>query len=94
MKTTTFIVPPVLLVKLFGVPECIALPHKIDGTTEFTAHGKQWQVKKLRRGTYFLIETTAGASTRGRFGTATEISDDIGRVLESGALPRSETSVH
>ncbi len=93
MANVIHVIPPAYLVTLFNVPEFVALPAKIGGDAVlFDAHGKRWQVKRLRRSVYFLAELVHPC-TRARFGTAKEIAEDIGIVLECGALPHAKNSM-
>ena len=79
------VVPPVLLVRLFGVPESIAMPRKVGDIVQYAAHGRQFQVKRVNRDTWHLRDL--GIAERSRFGTVKEIADDVGSTLETGALP-------
>ena len=89
MKTMV-VVTPTLLVKLFGVPECVRLPAKMREETTFEAHGRHFIVKRIERNTWFL--SCPLCDPRARFGTQTEIAADIGHVLECGRLPHEKHS--
>lgn len=71
------------------VPEAVTMPGKIGEEVTFIAHGKRWHVKRVRRDCWWLSAPLH--DSRCRFGTQAEIADDIGVVLETGALPRSAT---
>lgn len=90
---TTVIVPPVMLVQMFGVPEMVKLPTKKGGDHEtiFDAHGKRFYCRKISGSEYML--TCPMATPRARFGNAKEMAEDIGRALETGSLPQSASSV-
>ena len=82
------VVPPVLLVKMFGVPELVRLPTKAGESVVFTAYGKEWLCKYICRDTLCLRHV--GHDHHARWGTARQIAADIGHVLETGALPCSK----
>ncbi len=84
------IVPPTLLVRMFGVPPMIPMPGIIGTETTFAAYEKRWTVKKIRRDTWTLA---CGGVDRIRFGTMDEIASDIGHVLETGVFPSCKTSM-
>lgn len=67
----------------------IHLPVKIGEEVSFSAHGKTYSVKRIARSTWHLRDTAI--KTHSRFGTAQEIAEDIGHVIECGSLPRSGT---
>lgn len=85
---TIHIVPPALLVQMFGVPESVALPTAIGAETVFDAHGKRFYCKKVRRDCFHLSAPLS--SPRFRWGTAKEMAEDIGHVLETGSMPQSK----
>ena len=86
------ICPPLLLVRMFGVPDAVAMPAKIGDEITFKAHGQEWYCKRLPN-SYFLAAFVDGKPHgRARFGTAKQIAKDIGAILETGALPREKTS--
>jgi hypothetical protein len=76
-----------MLVKMFGVPELVRLPATVGQETTFEAHGKRFHLKRIATDTWFL--SCPLNDPRARFGTQEEIAEDVGRVLESGHLPRS-----
>jgi hypothetical protein len=82
------IVPPVLLVRMFGVPESVTMPRKIGQEITFTAYDRLFHCKRVRRDCWWLSAPLS--SPRCRFGTADEIAADIGHVLETGNLPESK----
>lgn len=85
------VVPPKLLVKLFGVPSMVVLPSKVGQATTFSAHGQTFHVKRVSRESWLLTDPReAGYNPNGRWGNAEEISDDIGHVLECGRLPHGK----
>ena len=82
------IVPPKMLVEMFGVPESVAIPSKVGQETVFDCHGRRFYVKKLSQSTWML--TNPLNDPRARFGSsAADIGEDVARVLETGKLPRS-----
>lgn len=84
------VVPPTMLVKMFGVPEMVRIPDKIsDGPNEFSCHGRTFRVKRISRDTWHLRDLAI--SERSRFGTKKQIAEDVGKVLETGVLPRSSS---
>lgn len=91
MARTIVVVPPTMLVQMFGVPDRVALPSAKGGETVFDCYGKRFYVKKVTQSAFML--TCPLHYPQARFGTAGEIADDIGRVLETGVLPREKTSV-
>lgn len=88
---TIVIVPPVLLVRMFGVPEHVKMPTKNNPEVTFDAHGRRFTVRRINPTTYTL--SCLLHDPRMRFGTANEIAEDIGHVLETGRLPHAKTSV-
>lgn len=84
------VVPPAMLVKMFGVPELVRLPVKVGETTTFTAHSIEWKCKYIRRGVYYLGKADSRGQVHARWGRAAEIAEDIGHVLEHGSLPCSD----
>lgn len=91
MAKRIVVVPPRLLVDLFGVPESVSLPSRRGEEITFEAHGKRFHVKKITGTEYFL--SCPLHSPRTRFGTGKEIAEDIGRVLECGILPQCKEKV-
>lgn len=85
------IVPPTMLVKIFGCPESVRIPTKKGEEVVFDCYGRRFYVKKLSQSTYML--TNPLNDPRARFGTAKEIADDVSRVLETGRLPREKSSM-
>ncbi len=69
----------------------VSLPKKIWEQTVFRAHGKSWRILKEGNDAYSFC-ADAEPTVR-RFGTAKEIAEDIGIVLECGALPRAKNSM-
>lgn len=61
------------------------MPRVTGETREFHAHGRTFQVKRLRANVWHLRDTAV--STRSRFGTYAEIAEDIAVTMESGKLP-------
>lgn len=61
------------------------MPRVIGDTHEFHAHGRAFQVKRLRANVWHMRDTAI--SSRSRFGTYTEIAEDVARAMESGHLP-------
>ena len=88
MNEALVVVPPLFLVRLFGVPASVRLPAKVREEVTFEAHGKCFHVKRLASDVWFL--SCPLNSPRARFGTLEEIAEDVGHVLETGALPVSK----
>lgn len=61
------------------------MPRTIGEVCEFHAHGRTFQVKRLRANVWHMKDTAI--NTRSRFGTYAEIAQDIAVALESGKLP-------
>jgi hypothetical protein len=59
--------------------------HKIGDSMTFTSYGNTFEIKCLRQGSWHLRDINI--KSRSRFGTFPEIREDVGKVLESGALP-------
>lgn len=87
-KQSLVVVAPTLLVELFDVPPMIRMPAKLREEITFKAHGKRWHCKRLATDIWSLSAPLHSPDMR--FGTAAEIADDIGFVLETGELPRSK----
>ncbi len=87
MKRLT-IVPPTYLVTMFGVPESVGMPARVGDEVTFEAHGKRWHTKRVNRISWNLWAPLH--SPRMRWGTRKEIAEDIGVVLETGAMPQSK----
>lgn len=77
------------------------LPRHINDTTEFTAHGIVWVIRKISATEFSLRKKFTGSpynlgdvgmAGRARFGIAREIREDIGYVLENGVLPPRKRS--
>lgn len=85
------IVPPVLLVRMFGVPESVAMPRRVGDEITFEAYSKRWHCKRINRNTWNLWAPLH--SQRMRFGNSSQIAEDIGHVLETGAMPQIKTSM-
>jgi len=66
----------------------ITIPNKMREATLFPAHGKTWQIKRIRRDCWYLAEYKLGGPSR--FGTRKQIIKDVGYLLESGHLPHSK----
>jgi hypothetical protein len=90
-KQSLVVVAPTLLVNLFGVPPMVRIPSKMREEITFEAHGKRWHCKRIASDTWML--SVPLHSPRARFGTASEIAEDIGSVLETGELPQSKHQV-
>lgn len=84
------IVPPMLLVRMFGVPDRVAMPRKVGEEITFEAYSKRWHCKRISKTTWNLWAPLH--SPRMRFGNASQIAEDIGHVLETGALPMAKES--
>ena len=82
------IVTPLLLVQLFGVPDAVNMPRKVGEEITFDAHGKRWHCKRVNRYSWNLWAPLH--SPRMRWGNAKEIAEDIGNVLETGAMPEAK----
>jgi hypothetical protein len=91
MAQDTFVVAPTLLVKMFGVPESVRVPRKLGEETTFIAYSIRFHLKKLASDTWCL--SCPLHSPRCRFGNRAEIIEDVGKVLETGALPKSVNAV-
>jgi hypothetical protein len=76
------------MVKLFGNPEMVRMPSKIGEEITFECHGKRFHCKRVRRDCWWLSSPLHSPVCR--FGNAGEIAEDIGNVLETGALPQSK----
>ena len=90
-KQSLVVVAPTLLVNLFGVPPMIRLPSKVREEITFDAHGKRWHCKRIATDVWALSAPLH--SPRMRCGTASEIAEDIGSVLETGELPQPRPPV-
>lgn len=61
------------------------VPLKVGVTEAFTARDRTFEVKRVNHDTWHLRDVNV--STRSRFGTLSEIREDVANVLETGALP-------
>jgi hypothetical protein len=69
--------------------DILDIPRHIGEESTYMAHGNRFRVKKLKSTVYYL-ENESG---RARFGTRSQIKDDIRYTMASGALPpRSKNS--
>jgi hypothetical protein len=68
-----------------GIHPAAYLPVNIGERTRFEAHGRRFLVGYHSRNTYWLSTDPPGE--RRRWGTRRQIVEDIGYVLENGALP-------
>lgn len=86
MKQTLIVACPKLLTELFGCPEWVKLPTKINEKAEYTAHNRRFVVCSVGRGRLWLESPLHDSRTL--FGTPEETAERIGYTFEHGTLPQ------